>query len=269
MPTAPVLTINQATLGAGTANRARADLVPNQLVTVTAADSGASTYAFSIVSVTPTTDSVPTVTLSATRTWTWTPPADAYGRSYRLRLVTDAGTDAEQTQELVASITTASHQLRIPAPNEDADPDVIATTATESANILASDFNAGDNAWGWHPAVDALYRAADGMLGVLPARHDVVGTTEELVFATLLQPGTYRLWAYVGGAGAGETASARLRNSVGTLLATAGGVAGVLTARTSSSFTVTAHNTLVQLYLVAGGAAETAFLRGCMLQRRA
>lgn len=272
MPTPAVMTIDQATLTAGVAGRSRRDGVPAQLVTVTA-DATGSTYALEILSIAPTTDTAPTLTQTSTRTWTFTPPAGAYGRTYRLRLTVDAGTTDEQTTTRIFAIPSLVHGFVPPSPGERGDPE--AALSNQGADVIAaSEDNTGGNPWGYGPRLDALYRAADSMLGCLVVSGETAsgsGTTPVLVGAAYLAPGAYAApRAYLGCQDPGDAATLEVRlESDGTTLATIGGAAGILTDRAAASgFTLTGSaDTLVGFYLYADDAAATAQVRAVRIRR--
>lgn len=197
MPTPPVITIDQATLGAGSAGESRSDGVPNQVVTVTASptsayapNNDADRYALRILSVEPVSDSAPAITQASNRTWTFTPPANSYGRSYRIELTVDGGTEFEAVVIRTFSVRTQRQAWRLPAPGEYASPN---TTIPNSGadQVALSETNEGASPWGWHPALTEALRDLDNDVGQHPVNLPVVSASLVVLGAIRLDAGDY------------------------------------------------------------------------------
>jgi hypothetical protein len=162
---ASTLTINQAGLPAGTANRARSDgLATGALVTLTSVGAGA-VHACALLWVPDAdTTAVPTFTQTTPTTWTFSPTPSVYG-TYRIRLTVDG----ESTIHTF-SIRTPSRGLRIPALNELASPlasllngGVDQVALAEFNEASAGRFAAG-NYGGWYSALAELILAVDAIV---------------------------------------------------------------------------------------------------------
>ncbi|MBX4216130.1 hypothetical protein KW797_04240, partial [Candidatus Parcubacteria bacterium] len=156
------MTIDQAGLSAGTIGVAREDgKADGSLVTLTAGNDGATTYAFRLLSV-PSADVAAVGTLGVTgnpRIWTFTPSSLVYG-SYRIELVQDLGLPTEKRQIRTFSIKTPNFALVIPSHNEGAG--VSSSLLNAGADQVAlSENNSGGSYKGWWRAVESLFLAFD------------------------------------------------------------------------------------------------------------
>ncbi|MEL7368293.1 MAG: hypothetical protein AAFN74_05230 [Myxococcota bacterium] len=258
------MTIDQATLSAGVAGYARSDGVPGQLVTITASATG-TTYALYLRSVAPVGDTAPVLTKVSDRVWTFTPPAIALGRTYRLELVVDEGRATESRQARVFSIPSRNQGFTLPAPGERASP--LASLQNMGADMLnASERNAGGQLFGSAQAILQLFQAVDALLGNVPLSRDVVGTTFELAGSFWLDAGIYRAPRASLSAVANAAEIEFRRNSDNTVLTTLSrtGVApGWVTA--SAGFTLTAPDG-VDIYLRNSNAGDTASVHGVQMR---
>lgn len=138
--------IDQATLGAGTPGVSRKDGVVGQTVTLTFTGTSTTSVEFRFVSSTET----PTPTLSnPSGPATFTPnPSDGYG-TYLIECIVDAGVPGqEDVSRRIFAIPAPTTGLRLPAPNERADP-TAADFNSGTAIVEASNDNVGGNIFGW------------------------------------------------------------------------------------------------------------------------
>lgn len=168
-----VMKIDQSGLSAGTAGQSREDgLATGAQVTLTSM-SHISTFRFELLWVgqhpSPDAGSVATLnaatsSAAAPATRTFTPTSGVYG-SWRIRLVTDEGTDDEDEQILIFGIKPYTNSILVPALNVRSDSR--ATLTNGSSYIASSEHNVPESsgpfsggrygAW-WREIADAIYK---------------------------------------------------------------------------------------------------------------
>jgi hypothetical protein len=166
------MTIDQDGIAAGVANEAREDgLDTGALVTLTS-NGHVDTFEFSLLWVgqhpSPDTTSISSLSHPGGAVATFEPTSGVYG-SWRIRLITDAGTPFEDEQILIFAIVQPGG-IRIPAANEQSSKD--ANIANVASHLADCEFNApeGDGPFGsgtavahWRPVADLIYQwNADG-----------------------------------------------------------------------------------------------------------
>ncbi len=138
--------IDQAGLSAGVAGRARDDgLSTGALVTLTSLSHTARhEWALLWVGIHGVVDTTSRATLqpAGPAGVSFSPTPGALG-SWRIELVTDRGTPAEDRQVRIFAIKGGADKLRIPAANEQADPEANLINSG-AAYVARSEFNAGD-----------------------------------------------------------------------------------------------------------------------------
>jgi hypothetical protein len=150
----------------GTPGESRNDGEPGVLVTVTALSVGATTRTLRFANIEPHSDSSPALAHPTSTTWTFTPPADAYGRAYLLELVEDEGRETASTVRRTLRIPTENLGLLMPAPMETANP--LASRQNNGPTVVAaSNDNAGGNYLGWSDHLSTWLRTIDDQLGRL------------------------------------------------------------------------------------------------------
>jgi hypothetical protein len=172
--------IDQAGLSAGSPGIARDDgLSDGSLVTVTSLSHQTSfEVALLWVGLHGVVDTTSRATLqkASANSYTFEPTAGALG-SWRIELVTDRGTAAEDRQVRIFAVRDGG--LRIPAANEQADPEANLINSG-SAYVARSEFNAGDGVADspqedasyvshWRPIADLIHAHNGGAGGGAPA----------------------------------------------------------------------------------------------------
>ena len=169
-----VMTINQAGLPAGVADKARTDgLATGALVTLTSVGGG-TTHTFRLLWV-PLGDTTAVSTLVQTgpTTWTFSPTALRYG-SYRIELVVDEGLPTESRSIRIFGIRLPTSSLLIPAMNQRGDPRaslendgaavVSASEDNENKTTPGTPFASG-NYGSWYPDLEELFNYVETLSG--------------------------------------------------------------------------------------------------------
>jgi hypothetical protein len=164
--------IDQAGLPAGEVNVSRQDGLDTGATVTLTSTAHEKTFKFNLLWVgqhpDPDTDSVNSLVQASDSTYTFTPTSGVYG-SWRIELITDAGTSKEDRQVKIFAIKESAGAIRIPAGNESSSPN--ATLVNGELYVNTSDFN-GSETDGifidgtyisyWKPLADAIHSINTG-----------------------------------------------------------------------------------------------------------